>query len=953
MSSLAGGQLDRETPAGLAALLWLVHPSVLGAPRNRVCQLRISSYLRGAPWHVDCTGPYHMERVRLRNLLLSLGKLQSTRPWLVVAIALITLVPAGWGSVLLFSDVRTSFGELLPDNKASVIEARRVADRMGGTSTLTLVAEAPEGGDPEDLKLFVDEVTPSLQAMDKKWVTSVDTGTAAIEAFFQKNKHLYVSLSDIENLHEEVEARWDYEVGRETGTSLGMDDEPPEPITAESVRNHLQKKVDETTNKASKGVDGYYIGEDERGLIAAILIRTPLGTATREAFEFRGRVQEIVDEFTARHPDSGIQAYYTGSAITSAEQRAAIESDLARVGVSGVLLVLLVVFLFFLRVRMLVAMGATILVGCVWTFGVAQLTVGHLNTATMFLASIIAGNGINFGIIYMARYVEERRHQAQGMQRLSSEERQARVADAIQTSHIDTYRATLAASCAAGVAYASLAATDFHGFKHFGIIAGAGMLLCWAATYCVLPAVLVISERARPMFEGEKPWRLKLRGFYGYPFAWVARRFSRTVAVVGIGAGLACAALTIRYVADDPMEYDFRNIRNEAGAPTSAVVLSRRVDGIVGRIGQDGYAILTDRVDQVPPLVTELKRRRDAAPADKKPFSKVVSIHDLLPAEQDEKLSLLKETDALLARARKRGYIDEETWAEIAPHIPERLAAINMADLPELVARPFIERDGTRGRAVYIAPADDESVYNARYLMRWADGFREVQLENGERIQGTGNPVIFSDMLLNIREDAPVAIGLSLFGTLVIILIAFRGRAAGWGALAALVLGVLYLVGVLAALDIKLNFLNFVAIPIGIGVGADYVINLMKRREISHEGDLNRVLIETGGAVVLCSLTTTLGYAALLMSINKAVAGFGLAAALGEITTLVAAMLVLPAILFWKLRRRTGQLPDATAATFSDETARAASLATDPALLSRTAQTDPSNEALGSGEPLA
>ncbi len=900
-----------------------------------------------------------MERVRLRNLLLSLGKLQSTRPWLVIAIALITLVPAGWGSALLFSDVRTSFGELLPDNKASVIEARRVADRMGGTSTLTLVAEAPEGGDPEDLKLFVDEVTPSLEAMDKKWVTAVDTGTAAIEAFFQANKHLYVSLSDIENLHEEVEARWDYEVGRETGTSLGLDDEPPEPITAETVRNHLQKKVDETTDKASKGVDGYYIGEDERGLIAAILIRTPLGTATPEAFEFRARVQEIVDEFTARHPDSGIQAYYTGSAITSAEQRAAIESDLARVGVSGVLLVLLVVFLFFLRVRMLVAMGATILVGCVWTFGVAQLTVGHLNTATMFLASIIAGNGINFGIIYMARYVEERRHQAQqGMQRLSSEERQARVAEAIQTSHIDTYRATLAASCAAGVAYASLAATDFHGFKHFGIIAGAGMLLCWSATYFVLPAILVISERARPMFEGEKPWRLKLRGFYGYPFAWVARRFSRTVAVVGIGAGLACAALTIRYVADDPMEYDFRNIRNEAGAPTSAVVLSRRVDGIVGRLGQDGYAILTDRVDQVPPLVTELKRRRDAAPSEKKPFSKVVSIHDLLPAEQDEKLSLLKETDALLAKARKRGYIDDETWGEIAPHIPEQLAAINMADLPELVARPFIERDGTRGRAVYIAPADDESVYNARYLMRWADGFREVQLKNGERIQGTGNPVIFSDMLINIKEDAPVAIGLSLFGTLVIILIAFRGRAAGWGALGALVLGVLYLVGVLAALDIKLNFLNFVAIPIGIGVGADYVINLMKRREISHEADLNRVLIETGGAVVLCSLTTTLGYGALLMSINKAVAGFGLAAALGEITTLVAAMLVLPAILFWKLRSRSGQRGDAAvaSATFGDESASAELVAASPALLSetaQTAQTDASSGALGSGEPAA
>ncbi len=55
---------------------------------------------------------------------------------------------------------------------------------------------------------------------------------------------------------------------------------------------------------------------------------------------------------------------------------------------------------------------------------------------------------------------------------------------------------------------------------------------------------------------------------------------------------------------------------------------------------------------------------------------------------------------------------------------------------------------------------------------------------------------------------------------------------------------------------------------------------------------------------MLCSLTTQLGYFALLLSINRAVQSFGLAAAVGEITTLVAAVLVLPAFLFWGLRRR-------------------------------------------------
>ena len=46
---------------------------------------------------------------------------------------------------------------------------------------------------------------------------------------------------------------------------------------------------------------------------------------------------------------------------------------------------------------------------------------------------------------------------------------------------------------------------------------------------------------------------------------------------------------------------------------------------ITGRTGQDGMAIMTDRLDQVQPLVAELERRRLAAGTNP-PFDKVVSI---------------------------------------------------------------------------------------------------------------------------------------------------------------------------------------------------------------------------------------------------------------------------------------------------------------------------------------
>src|SRR5690606_24538626 len=56
--------------------------------------------------------------------------------------------------------------------------------------------------------------------------------------------------------------------------------------------------------------------------------------------------------------------------------------------------------------------------------------------------------------------------------------------------------------------------------------------------------------------------------------------------------------------------------------------------------------------------------------------------------------------------------------------------------------------------------------------------------------------------------------------------------------------------------------------------------------------------VETGGAVVACSLTTLSGYAALLLSVNGAGRSFGLAAGVCELSTQLTAMFVLPAALY-------------------------------------------------------
>ena len=104
--------------------------------------------------------------------------------------------------------------------------------------------------------------------------------------------------------------------------------------------------------------------------------------------------------------------------------------------------------------------------------------------------------------------------------------------------------------------------------------------------------------------------------------------------------------------------------------------------------------------------------------------------------------------------------------------------------------------------------------------------------------------------------------------------------------------------------EVKLNFLNFIALPITFGIGVDYAVNVMQRYRHEGPGGALTAVRETGGAVVLCSMTTTLGYLALVGSVNYAVRSLGTAAVLGEIACLLAAVIVLPAALTWRDQRR-------------------------------------------------
>ena len=95
----------------------------------------------------------------------------------------------------------------------------------------------------------------------------------------------------------------------------------------------------------------------------------------------------------------------------------------------------------------------------------------------------------------------------------------------------------------------------------------------------------------------------------------------------------------------------------------------------------------------------------------------------------------------------------------------------------------------------------------------------------------------------------------------------------------------------------------------------DYSVNIFgriyndRKRGAGSAEDIIKAIRETGSAVMLCSLTTMIGYGSLLMSGSQAFVSFGKLAVTGEITCIAAAILSLPSLwlLFQeqKIRRST------------------------------------------------
>ena len=429
---------------------------------------------------------------------------------------------------------------------------------------------------------------------------------------------------------------------------------------------------------------------------------------------------------------------------------------------------------------------------------------------------------------------------------------------------------------------------------------------------CV-PALLVIDDwiqervpswmRDRPIADPSKQARGPITGL----LAKVTEKAPALVVLVTLVA-LGFVARKLPEYLKDPWEYDFSKIGSAHTQSSGAGKWSTKADQVFGgKMNIAGAMMLADTPEQVP-LVKQAILANDAKDPKGHLVADVVTVADLLPGpveEQKKKIEVLDRIHGRLTPAvlHKLDADERRRVDELTP--PADLAPVLGKDLPGLLRRRFEENNGRVGTVFYVRFKNDTQFSDGHVLLRIAQTTDNVHLPDGTVVQTASHSTIFAEIVRSMQRDGPLATLVSFAAVLVVVVIATSSWRGAFAVIASLIVGVAFTLGGASLSDLRLNFFNFIALPITFGIGSEYPFNIFDRTRLL-ERDVSSALRLSGGAVALCSYTTTVGYSSMLVSDQRALQSFGRLAMSGEIACVAAALIFLPALLHLLFRGKRG-----------------------------------------------
>jgi uncharacterized protein len=625
------------------------------------------------------------------------------------------------------------------------------------------------------------------------------------------------------------------------------------------------------------------------------------GLAATDAIRQIARDLNLADDYQARVRLTG-QVPIDDDEFGTLKQGAALNAFLSIVAVFVIL------WLALRSPRIMLAVVLSLVVGLAATAACGLLMVGAFNLISVAFAALFIGIGLDFGIQFSVRYRSERHDHENILTALESAAEKAGSALAL-------------AAAATTIGFFSFLPTAYRGLSQLGQIAGCGMLIAFATSITLLPALLkVLNPPGEPHPMGFK---------FLAPIDRFAERHRIPIVVGTLVIVLALSPL-LYFVRFDFNPLNLRSSKVES----VATFLSLRRDP---EAGANSIEISAPTLD----AANAMAKRLAALPE----VGRIVTLSSFVPDDQDEKLKRIQETAKALEAPlnppkldlspRDGDNVDDLTaTADSLRKIagdqqgPGAAAASRAADLFTRLAEadPSIR---TKATAVFVPPLqasldglrralnpEKVTIDNlpAEIKDNWLakDGHARVQLlPKGDP---NDNKVLknFATAVLKVEPSA-TGTAVSLVASERTVLGAFIE--AGIFALVAIALLLwitlrrlgdvlltlvpLLLAGVVTMeicviIGLPLNFANIIALPLLLGVGVAFKIYYIMAWRAGKTSLLESTLTR---AVVFSAMTTATAFGSLWLSNDPGISSMGALMALALVCTLAAAVLFQPLLM--------------------------------------------------------
>ncbi|TGM86934.1 MMPL family transporter [Leptospira licerasiae] len=844
--------------------------------------------------------------------------------------------------------------------------ALKFKDDKGMTEHLTKAFQAKRNGDPETQKKeleLADEAKRkniayykskeiALKRASDKLATEVLKDKELVRyvsyrynvSFLQDRLPLFLKTEDLKEVRKRVKRKIDDEIEKANPFFIKLTNEEYNPDFTDIISKYQKL--------AKRDIFDEYNISPEKGML--IVLIKPTGSFVDIEFleKIDTKVQGLVK--TLGLEKDGIYAGYTGAYKLNQDDYETLIKALKPIGIASFLGIGLLLLLFFRNPLFIVILLFSLLSGLLMTFGLTGLVIGQLNSITSIIGSILMGLGIDYGIQFLYRFREEFTKKQD-------------IVRAIKDTIYHTGIASFSSALTTTSAFIVLSFSEFRGFSEFGIIATYGIVMIAIAMYGVtaLQIALLLKwfpslSKAFLLNEDQQTPSGLLRKFYSRP-GILSIVVLILVLIFGIFAPKVQFDVNGRNLLVENLEsvnlYDEIADRFDISSDPQAIVVksleeSEAVFDYLNPVPES----IAGSVDQVvslwnfvPPYSQQLENRKvlDQLAKDMKPVKasflkpeqrkylpKAKLFLSVKPYDYTAVPDYFSSQFKEVASSKEKGHL-LFLYPKVAlwhgGKLLEFFAAIGRLEVPKISRRTLntiLYSTGTQKESEIDPVKESYSPAESKTLLNALNTYSKEKLLSIKILPGTvdmilehrpykdiaqarsytfqtdtaGSLMLFAQLIMIVKREGVAAFFITLVLVIIVLILFYRAFLPALLSLIPLLLGLVATVGIMAIIDLKLNFMNVLVFPVIIGYGIQNGIYIYYRFREDH--DIVKAMAMVGPAVIASTLTTLVGWSALLLANQRGLHSIGKVATIGIAACLLIALTLLPAILELAYRSR-------------------------------------------------